>query len=160
MIIIRTVFARRRLSALLAAMVGIVLFSAPQAHASDTVKWKPVSTNSNWSCGAYIGHNDRAHIKLKACIVTNSSGGAQAVLVVQNAGTSDQYLSKGRVIFESQLGGDVWCAPTNLAAGRTAGCYAPTVQVGNCWRTSSATVELTLTRVTAATANGQYVPCG
>ncbi|WP_162833111.1 hypothetical protein [Streptomyces sp. CB09001] len=151
---------RRNLSALLTALLAIVLFSASPAQASDTVKWKPVSTNSNWSCGAYIGHNDRSHIKLKACIVTNSSGGAQAVLVVQNAGTSDQYLSKGRVIFESQLGGDVWCAPTNLAEGRTAGCYAPTVQVGNCWRTSSATVELTLTRVTAATADGQYVPCG
>ncbi|MGX1542234.1 hypothetical protein [Streptomyces adustus] len=152
---------RRPIAVLIATTVGMVLFSAAPANASATVNWKSVSTNSNWSCGSYINHDSRQAVRFKACIVTNASGGTQAVLVVQNTSTIyDEYLDKGRVIFESQRGGDVWCAPTNLAAGATAGCYAPTVQVGTCTQTDSASVELTISgAVRSAAVNGRITPC-
>ncbi|MET9424911.1 hypothetical protein ABZY06_29980 [Streptomyces sp. NPDC006540] len=116
--------------------------------ASDTVGWKTVSTNSNWYCGAYVDHTSTFvypsyKIKFKACTVVNNSGGAQAVLVVQNTHlTNGYYMEMGRVVFESQRGGDVWCAPSNLSAGMTRGCYGPTVPVGKCYHPIAPKVEL------------------
>ncbi|MFD4835359.1 hypothetical protein ACFWPV_36830 [Streptomyces uncialis] len=93
--------------------------------------------------------------------MSNISGTkAQAVLVVQNAAHQDVHIEKGRVIFESASGGDVWCAPSNLAAGATAGCYAPSVLALHCNVTTQATTELTLLgRKDRTTKGGEYVPC-
>ncbi|WP_369275547.1 hypothetical protein AB5J55_41230 [Streptomyces sp. R11] len=61
-------------------------------------------------------------LSFKACTVVNASGGAQAVLVAQNANELHLWrMQKGRVVFESQLGGDVWCAASNLESGFTRG---------------------------------------
>ncbi|MFE4449389.1 hypothetical protein [Streptomyces sp. NPDC056796] len=152
---------QRRVMTLFAVVVSLFLLSTAPSYASETVGWKPVATTSNWSCGAYISHDVRSAVRFRACIVTNASGGAQTVLWVENKSTAyDEYIDQGRVVFESQLGGDVWCKPSNLAYGGTAGCYAPTVPVGKCSRTTSATVELKIQGVTrSATAAGQYTPC-
>ncbi|WP_432126390.1 hypothetical protein [Streptomyces sp. bgisy082] len=124
-----------------ALMVMTVLGAGPAA-ASETVNWAPVKTNSNWECSGYWTVPP-SMVKFKSCIVRNASNDAQAVLVVQNPTSTDHTITKGRVVFESQRGGDVWCARTNLAAGATAGCYAPTVKtIPACTRTTDATVSL------------------
>ncbi|MGA5499333.1 hypothetical protein ACPCSP_34010 [Streptomyces cinereoruber] len=139
---------RSRWTKIAALAAGLVLWSAQSAVASDTVGWKTVSTNSNWYCGAYVGHSETTvwnseWMKFKACTVVNNSGGAQAVLVVQNSHPTDGfYMEMGRVVFESQRGGDVWCAPSNLSAGMTRGCYGPTVPVGKCYYPIVPRVEL------------------
>ncbi|MER5942006.1 hypothetical protein ABT121_32400 [Streptomyces sp. NPDC001928] len=145
---------------------SLVLFGAQSAVASDTVGWKTVSTNSNWYCGAYVKHSESYEVGMfglnfKACTVVNSSGGAQAVLVAQNANELHRwYMQKGRVVFESQLGGDIWCAASNLESGLTRGCYAPTVPVGKCQRVDAAYVEMTIGGVTErAYGRPAYTPC-
>ncbi len=128
-----------------AALIGI-----QPAVASPTVGWKIVDTNSYWECGDYVKHTRTFTpgdfgINFKACTVVNSVGGAQAVLVVQNAsGLNPWILQKGRVVFESQSEGDVWCAESTLNPGFTRGCYAPTVQKGTCATLDAPRVELTI----------------
>ncbi|MFD9544822.1 hypothetical protein [Streptomyces sp. NPDC060022] len=117
------------------AACGVLIVAQP-AHASETVNWKPVKTNANWHCTDYLTH-PTSGLKLKTCIVLNSSNDAQGVLVAQNPTSSAKTIS-GRVVFESQRGGDVWCATSNFAAGATAGCYAPTVSIPACRTTTDA----------------------
>ncbi|MEW2614158.1 hypothetical protein AB0937_29005 [Streptomyces sp. NPDC047880] len=145
---------------------GLVLFGSQSAVASDTVGWKTVSS-STWACGDWVAHGQTfqpglSPLNFKACAVTNASGGAQAVLVVQNANELHGWdLEKGRVVFESQLGGDVWCAPSLLNSGFTRGCYAPTVQVGKCQYIDIPRVELTINGHTGVAYGRNYIktPC-
>ncbi|MFD9426918.1 MULTISPECIES: hypothetical protein [unclassified Streptomyces] len=71
------------------------------------------------------------------CIVLNGNNDAQGVLVAQNPTSSAKTIS-GRVVFESQRGGDAWCDTSNFAAGATAGRCAPTVHIPACQTTTSA----------------------
>jgi hypothetical protein len=116
-----------------AATVGVML-SASSASASPTVGWQPVSTNANWHCTDYGNLTAVRGVKLKTCIVRNANQDAQGVLVVQN--TSGHAIeinnvdTQSRVVFESALEGDVWCASTTLNSGFTRGCFGKTVHVG------------------------------
>ncbi|MEU0690562.1 hypothetical protein [Streptomyces uncialis] len=156
----------RRFAAAITAAAGLTALFVPPASASPTVNWKPVNTNANWRCTPYTTHsaylNVWGGVKFKSCIVMSNIPGtkAQAVLVVQNAANQDVHMEKGRVVFESSSGGDVWCASSNLAAGATAGCYAPSVDVVNCHITTAATTELTLLgRKDTDNKGGEHVPC-
>ncbi|MBJ6637025.1 hypothetical protein H4K36_01960 [Streptomyces sp. DHE7-1] len=114
-----------------AAAGAVLMFGAHSASASPTENWKAVYTNSNWHCADYTSHVDKPGVKFKACVVVNSSRGAQAVLVAQNVSGGPVTID-GRIVFESQLGGDAWCASTPLNTGFTRGCFAPTVQLASC----------------------------
>ncbi|MGK5629307.1 hypothetical protein [Streptomyces sp. URMC 123] len=157
----------RRLAAVTAAAAGALALCASPAVASPTVNWKPVDTNSSWDCPKYVAHQAYKGVwgglNFKTCIVTRNvgkNGHAQAVLVVQNATRHDVYLEKGRIVFQSAEGGDVWCAPTNLAVGATAGCYGPLVDVLDCNRTTRADTELTtLGRKQGDFNTGADAPC-
>lgn len=128
--------ARKKRLATAALAACAVLVVAQPAQASDTVNWKPVKTNANWHCTNYLYH-PTSGLNLKTCIVLNRSNDAQGVLVAQNPTSSAKTIS-GRVVFESQRGGDVWCATSNFAAGATAGCFAPTVHIPACKSTTDA----------------------
>ncbi|MGW0285337.1 hypothetical protein ACWDXT_19790 [Streptomyces sp. NPDC003236] len=82
-------------------------------------------------CADYTSHVDKPGVKFKACVVVNSTRGAQAVLVAPNVSGGPVTID-GRIVFESQLGGDAWCASTPLNTGFTRGCFAPTVQLASC----------------------------
>lgn len=130
-----------RLAAATAAATVGVLVSASSASASPTVGWQAVSSNANWHCTNYTDLLTQPGMNMKTCIVRNASQDAQAVLVIQNKtgraidiNNSD---TQSRVVFESALGGDVWCASTTLNDGFTRGCFGTTVHVG-CRATSSA----------------------
>ncbi|MGW1958400.1 hypothetical protein ACWCPI_37605 [Streptomyces sp. NPDC001920] len=153
---------------------AVTMFGTHAAVASDTVGWKVVDTNSSWHCGGYVQHSQTGTypsgyaysvMRFKACTVVNASGGAQTVLVVQNDNNgkldSNWYMEMGRVIFESQLGGDVWCAPSNLAPGATRGCFGPTVQVGKCRYVDIPAVQLKINGHTDEAYGVNYVktPC-
>lgn len=133
----------RRFFTVAAVAASTMLFGTQAAVASPTVNWKEVNTNSNWTCNSeWKQHWIYNNVNFKSCIVTNSSGGAQGVLVVQNASTHTIRM-KGRVLFESEGGGDVWCADTTLHPGYTRGCYAPTVQLP-CWQGYTDGIGVTL----------------
>ncbi|MFE9394615.1 hypothetical protein [Streptomyces flavidovirens] len=156
----------RRAAAVIAAAAGAVALCAAPASASATVNWKPVNTNSNWHCNEPYDHPQYAGVwggvNFKTCIVmgTSTLTKAQAVLVVQNKARQDVYIEMGRLIFASSSGGDVWCAPSNLAPGATAGCYAPSVNVSNCQMTGNAHGELKLLGKTYRWTNyGVEAPC-
>jgi hypothetical protein len=118
------------------------MLHAPTASASPTVGWKAVSTNSNWYCNEqYTTHVDKPGVKFKACIVRNSNGDAQAVLVVQNV-SGERVNIDGRIVFESQRGGDIWCDDSPLENGFTRGCYGKTVLMDRCERPGTAVVTL------------------
>lgn len=142
----------RRSAAAIASVVGVMALSASPASASPTVNWKPVKTNSNWHCTTQQG-TDIPGVNVKMCIVTNAAGYAQGVLVAQNA--SSQHVGiKGRIRFESEHGGDTWCAWSQLSKGATAGCYAPTV--GPFYQTTgTATGDLTVDGYTTQVIMGQ-----
>jgi hypothetical protein len=127
-----------------ATATGMVL-SSSSAYASPTVNWQAVSTTANWHCNSYVGFWDLPDLKFKSCIVLNSNQDAQGVLVVQNttgrAIDINNVSTQSRVVFESALGGDVWCASSVINDGFTRGCFGPTVHVG-CRETSEATVRL------------------
>ncbi|MFF9865246.1 hypothetical protein ACF1G0_07460 [Streptomyces sp. NPDC013953] len=146
----------RRGTAVIATVAGVLALGAAPASASDTVNWKAVKTSSNWHCTEYVG-TDTPGVNVKMCIVVNSGHYAQGVLVAQNA--SNQHVGiKGRIRFESEYGGDVWCAWSQLSKGATAGCYAPTV--GPFYQTTNiATGDLTVDGYTTRVVKGQ-VPTG
>ncbi|MFB7313121.1 hypothetical protein [Streptomyces sp. NPDC056192] len=155
----------RRLAAASAAIVGLVVLGSSPASASGTVNWKPVNTTGAWHCNGYVPHGAYSTVpggvKFKTCIVMPNNDAAQAVLVVQNATAHDVYIEKGRVVFESSSGGDIWCAASNLASGATAGCYAPTINPLDCQFTTNADTELTLLgRKNTNTNYGWEAPCG
>ncbi|EKX60306.1 hypothetical protein Sipo8835_12365 [Streptomyces ipomoeae] len=118
----------RRWTAVAAASATVLLFGANSASASPTMNWKEVSTNDSWVCSSYVTHVDKPGVKFKACIVTNLKGHSQAVLVVQNVSGSAVTID-GRIVFDSQEGGDAWCASSTLNSGFTRGCFGPTVKV-------------------------------
>jgi hypothetical protein len=108
------------------------------------MNWKAVDTDSNWYCNngqGYVSHVDKPGVKFKACIVRNDNGDAQAVLVVQNVSGGPVTID-GRIVFESQLGGDAWCASSTLNDGFTRGCFAPTVSLSRCDRPGTAVTTL------------------
>ncbi|MEU1457339.1 hypothetical protein [Streptomyces avermitilis] len=156
----------RRITAVLASVAGAIAVCASPASASDTVGWQPVNTNSNWHCTDYEPHNAYqgvwGGVNFKTCIIMSNVSGSktQAVLVVQNKANQDVYIEKGRVVFMSSSGGDVWCKASNLAAGATAGCYAPTVYSTQCQFTTNAISYLTLLgRTDSVTNPGWEAPC-
>ncbi|MFF8846494.1 hypothetical protein ACF08N_27905 [Streptomyces sp. NPDC015127] len=114
----------RRFLALTTAVVGAFALATPQAAAAE-VGWKAVSTTPAWECfpTGYEQHKGSANVFFKICAVTNSSGGAQAVLVVQNK-ASVAIAIEGEN--QTNFGGDVDCAPSTLQPGYTRGCYGPT----------------------------------
>ncbi|AVZ72636.1 hypothetical protein SLUN_10970 [Streptomyces lunaelactis] len=155
----------RRFVAVVAA-AGAVALSAAPASASPTHNWQPVKTNSNWECSAYGQHSAYAGVwggvRFKTCTVMGNTWDtkAQGVLVVQNLANQDIYIEKGRIVFESNMGGDVWCAASNLAAGATAGCFAPSISPLNCQLTTGVDTELTiLGRTDTDWVRGREVPC-
>lgn len=152
----------RRITAIAAVAASFVLFGAESAVASDTVGWKEVNTNSSWHCSDYVHHRAKPGLKFKACIVKNSTPKAQAILVVQNASGDPVSIGRSRVVFESQRGGDVWCAgSTTLQPGFTRGCYAPSVPIPQCYLTTDAVVTLNINGVDDYTrqADGPVIVC-
>ncbi|WP_242432696.1 hypothetical protein [Streptomyces sp. Root1310] len=112
---------RTRALTVMVAVAGTVALSATPASAA--VGWKAVDTNSNWSCGGYKSHPLSGQLKLKVCIVRNSNGDAQAIVVVQNT-TGVPVSISGAV--RSDFGSNVDCAGTTLNTGFTRGCFAGT----------------------------------
>ncbi|KQX70401.1 hypothetical protein [Streptomyces sp. Root1310] len=131
----------RRFTTVTAATAAVLMFGANSASASPTENWKAVDTNSNWHCAAYTTHVDKPGVKFKACVVVNSNNDAQAVLVAQNISGGPVTID-GRIVFQSQLHGDAWCASTPLNTGFTRGCFAPTVQLAPCDSIGIAVVTL------------------
>ncbi|WP_256104409.1 hypothetical protein [Streptomyces sp. ODS05-4] len=117
------------------------------ASASPTANWAPVSTNSNWHCTGYTEVLFSPGMKLKSCIVRNANQDAQGVLVIQNTSGRAYEINnvdeRSRVWFESEHGGDVWCASSTINSGATRGCFGKTVHVG-CRATTKADVLLAL----------------
>jgi len=136
----------RRTAAAIGSTVAALAFCITPASAA-TVNWKPVNTNANWHCTDYVKHPAYANVwggvNLKACIVKGTTVGAKAqgVLVVQNKAQQNVFIESGQVITK---GGNVACAASNLAAGATAGCYAPSFVMARCGSTGLAETWLTL----------------
>ncbi|EGE40789.1 hypothetical protein GTY83_07050 [Streptomyces sp. SID4928] len=124
-----------RLAALAVSATAAITLNAGTAAAA-TVNWKEVDTNSNWHCSAWEQHwaasgPDEGNYNFKPCIVVNSSGGAQGVLVIQNASIYQKMLVKGAVRFpSSDAAGQTLCAESVINNPFTRGCFAPTKNVG------------------------------
>lgn len=124
-----------RFAALALGVTAAVTLNAGAAAAA-TVNWKEVNTNSNWHCSGYEQHwaasgPDEGKYNFKPCIVVNSSGGAQGVLVVQNASIYQKMSVKGAVRFPGgDAAGQTLCAESVINNPYTRGCFAPTKNVG------------------------------
>ncbi|MFF8847556.1 hypothetical protein ACF08N_33405 [Streptomyces sp. NPDC015127] len=125
-----------------------------------------MSTNANWHCSTPSDHRAYAGVwggvNFKTCIVKGTTSGAkaQAVLVIQNKARQHVYIEKGRILFESGRGGDVWCAASNLAPGATAGCFGPSVEMYDCETTTAAETWLTLLgKEQQGWKQAEYTPC-
>lgn len=123
---------KKRLLSLLAAgaaVIGSGLATATPAVATPPY-WQAVSTNSDWDCSQYKAHRLSLNIKFKTCIVRNSSGGAQAVLVVQNSGTKAALIRGELNTYNTggtyQGSYTYYCSESTLNAGYTRGCFGQT----------------------------------
>ncbi|MFE7447602.1 hypothetical protein ACFU7X_44890 [Streptomyces chartreusis] len=116
----------------LAVALGTSLLLNIGSASAATVNWKEVNTNSNWHCTGWniheaVSSHDEGYYYFKTCIVTNSSGGAQAVAVVQNNGIYSNMPVKAAIRFPAyDAAGQTLCTESQINPGYTRGCFAPT----------------------------------
>jgi len=120
----------------LAAGVSAAIVLSGGTASASTVNWKEVNTNPTWHCTTYKQHwavsgPDEGNYNFKACIVANSSGGAQGVLVIQNASIHQKMNVKGAIRFPGDdAAGQTLCAESVINNPYTRGCFAPTKNIG------------------------------
>ncbi|MGW1537173.1 hypothetical protein [Streptomyces aureus] len=131
---------RYKALAVTAVAVGTVALGAAPASADEN--WGPVSTNSTWKCNTYEKHSVSDNVSYKPCVVHNSNGDAQTVLVVQNRASVAVAIG-GWLHFEG-AGSEysVFCAASTLNPGYTRGCYGPSVHVGSAIAKGKVQLEL------------------
>ncbi|MFF4227974.1 hypothetical protein [Streptomyces sp. NPDC001820] len=122
------IYMRFKSLTLAAAVAGTLALTASPASAAPQA-WQAVSTNSSWDCGTYKHHKVSDNVNYKVCIVMNSGGYAQAVLVVQNKASVAVRIT-GEVTTNIPGGADD-CAVFTLKPGYTRGCFGPTKYVGS-----------------------------
>ncbi|MFF4229004.1 hypothetical protein [Streptomyces sp. NPDC001820] len=106
-----------------AALVASLLLGSQPAFASSY--WQEISTNSNWHCGyTWQMGTQPSGVVAQTCIVANSSGWAQAVLVVSN--NSGQTITIGGMVMSNMyLGTPHPCNSSLMHSGFQRGCLGP-----------------------------------
>ncbi|EDY47216.1 hypothetical protein [Streptomyces clavuligerus] len=117
-----------RIKALAIAAMAAGTLATAAAPASAVANWQPVDTTPTWECSRERVHQVSNNIKFKVCTIRNANNDAQGVLVVQHSGTAPAVIS-GEVV--TNFGSNTACAGSQLNAGFTRGCFAPTVHVGS-----------------------------
>ncbi|MEV7912664.1 hypothetical protein [Streptomyces griseus] len=110
-----------RIASFAAATTAAVIMGSGQAFAA--ANWQEVNTNSNWHCEKTRQHNPYSGVGFQGCIVQNSKGDAQVVLVVVNNGPKAVRIGGS---ISSGFGSNVTCAASVLNPGFQRGCFAPT----------------------------------
>ncbi|MET7504524.1 hypothetical protein [Streptomyces microflavus] len=103
-----------------AAAAAVIMGAGPAAAATN---WQEVNTNSNWYCETTKQHNPYSGVGFQGCVVQNSSGDAQVVLVVVNNGPKAVRIGGS---ISSGFGSNATCAASVLNPGFQRGCFAPT----------------------------------
>ncbi|MFD3442783.1 hypothetical protein ACFWU3_35445 [Streptomyces sp. NPDC058685] len=92
------------------------------------VAWHVVEeTTGNWKCGAVVDHPAADGLRMRACVVRNSGGDRQAVLILVNhTGRQVQIHGETNTYIKTNLGGRVRCASSPLQNGFQVGCFSKT----------------------------------